>query len=81
MNYKLDQEIAEPTRGAKTLTFSPTIDYVINKQLNVRFFYEFRKTTPATLASYPVTTASGGITIRFNLEPGTLFNRGEDNNP
>lgn len=81
VNYKLDQEIAEPTRGAKTLTFSPTIDYVINKQLNVRFFYEFRKTTPATLASYPVTTASGGITIRFNLEPGTLFNRGDDDNP
>ena len=68
VNYKLDQDIAEPTRGAKTLTFSPTIDYVINKQLNVRFFYEFRKTTPATLASYPVTTARGGITIRFNLE-------------
>jgi cell surface protein SprA len=75
VNYKLDQDIAEPTRGAKTLTFSPTIDYVVNKQLNIRFFYEFRKTVPATLASYPVTTGRGGITVRFNLEPGSLFNR------
>ncbi|MCP4121112.1 MAG: cell surface protein SprA [Bacteroidetes bacterium] len=78
VNYKIDQDIAEPTRGAKTLTFSPTIDYVVNKQLNIRLFYEFRKTTPATLASYPVTTGRGGVTIRFNLEPGSLFNRGED---
>jgi cell surface protein SprA len=77
VNYKLDQEIAEPTRGAKTVAFSPTVDWVINKQLNVRFFYEFRKTLPATLASYPVTTGRGGLSIRFNLEPG-LFGGNED---
>ena len=75
VNYRIDQDIAEPTRGAKTITFSPTIDYVFNKQLNIRLFYEYRKTVPATLASYPVKTARGGLTIRFNLEPGSLFNR------
>ncbi|MEZ5022331.1 MAG: cell surface protein SprA [Chitinophagales bacterium] len=81
VNYKLDQEIAEPTRGAKTISFSPTIDWVVNKQLNVRLFYEYRKTLPATLASYPVTSARGGITIRFNLEPGLFQNAfGGDNN-
>ena len=79
VNYKLDQEIAEPTRGSKTITLSPTIDWVVSKQLNVRLFYEFRKTVPATLASYPVTTGRGGISIRFNLEPGFLPSIGGKN--
>lgn len=69
INYRLDQNIAEPTRGAKTIVFTPTIDYIVNKRLNIRLFYDFRKTIPATLASYPTTNARGGILIRFNLAP------------
>lgn len=69
INYKLEQNIAEPTRGAKTISFSPTIDYVLNKSLNMRIFYDFRKTVPATLQSYPQTTSRGGITLRFTLAP------------
>ena len=69
INYKLDQNIAEPTRGNKTFSFSPTIDYVVNQKLNVRLFYDFRKTKPATLASYPITSHRGGVTIRFSLAP------------
>ena len=69
VNYRLQQNVAEPTMGAKTLTFSPTIDYVINKRLNVRFFFDYRKTTPATLASYPIRNSRGGLTLRFSLAP------------
>lgn len=69
VNLKLDQNIAEPTRGAKTISLSPTIDYVINQRMNFRIFYDFRKTTPATFASYPQRTSRGGITFRFNLAP------------
>jgi cell surface protein SprA len=49
VNLKLDQNIAEPTRGAKTISLSPTIDYVINQRMNFRIFYDYRKTVPATL--------------------------------
>ena len=69
INYKLQQEIAEPTRGSKTISLSPTIDYIVNKKLNLRIFYDFRKTVPATLQSYPQTTSRGGITLRFTLAP------------
>jgi cell surface protein SprA len=69
INYRLDQNIAEPTRGAKTIIFTPTIDYIVNKRLNIRLFYDFRKTIPATTASFPTTNARGGLLIRFNLAP------------
>ncbi|HNI32256.1 MAG TPA: cell surface protein SprA, partial [Chitinophagales bacterium] len=69
VNYRLDQNIAEPTRGQKTISLSTTIDYIVNNKLNVRIFYDFRRTTPATLASYPTKTHRGGITFRFSLTP------------
>ncbi|MFN8237182.1 MAG: cell surface protein SprA [Chitinophagales bacterium] len=69
VNYRLDQNIAEPTRGQKTISLAATIDYVINNKLNVRLFYDFRKTIPATLASYPTRSHRGGITFRFSLTP------------
>jgi cell surface protein SprA len=69
VNYRLDQNIAEPTRGQKTISLAATIDYIINNKLNVRLFYDFRKTIPATLASYPTSSHRGGITFRFSLTP------------
>jgi cell surface protein SprA len=69
VNYRLDQNIAEPTRGQKTISLAATIDYIVNNKLNVRVFYDFRRTTPATLASYPTRTHRGGITFRFALTP------------
>lgn len=69
VNYRLDQNIAEPTRGQKTISLATTIDYIINNKLNVRIFYDFRRINPATLASYPTKTHRGGITFRFSLTP------------
>ncbi|MDB5226157.1 MAG: hypothetical protein JWN78_350 [Bacteroidota bacterium] len=69
VNYRLDQNIAEPTRGQKTISLAATIDYIVNNKFNVRVFYDFRRTTPATLASYPTRTHRGGITFRFSLTP------------
>ena len=69
VNYRLDQNIAEPTRGQKTISLAATIDYIINNKLNVRLFYDFRRTNPATLASYPTKSHRGGITFRFSLTP------------
>ncbi len=69
VNYRLDQNIAEPTRGQKTISLAATIDYIVNNKFNVRVFYDFRRTTPATLASYPTRTHRGGVTFRFSLTP------------
>jgi cell surface protein SprA len=69
VNYRLDQNIAEPTRGQKSISLAATIDYIINNKLNVRLFYDFRRINPATLASYPTKSHRGGITFRFSLTP------------
>lgn len=69
VSYRLDQNIAEPTSGQKTISLAATIDYIVNNKLNVRLFYDFRKTIPATLASYPQRSHRGGITFRFSLTP------------
>jgi len=65
--FKLDQDISEPTRGNKTITISPSIDYVISQQLNLRIFYERRQNIPATSSAFPITNTSMGITVRFTL--------------
>lgn len=68
VNHTLDIEADPvPTRGLKTLSISPSIDYDVNKQLNVRLFYDYRRTTPANSLSFPMTNTQGGVTIRFSL--------------
>jgi cell surface protein SprA len=67
INHLLDQGVAEPTRGLRQIQFSPSVDYDVNDRLNVRFFFDFNKTTPKTSASFPITNTRGGITVTFSL--------------
>jgi cell surface protein SprA len=55
------------TRGAKTLRISPSIDYSVNSQLNLRFFVDYNSTVPYTSNGYPITNIQGGLTVRFSL--------------
>jgi len=67
VNHQLDQGVSRPTSGSTVITVSPSIDYVINNQLNIRIFLDRNKTIPKTTASYPTTTTSAGVTLRFSL--------------
>lgn len=64
---KLDQDIAEPTRGTKTILIKVSVDYVVNERLNVRAFYERRINTPVVSTSYPTANTKAGISIKFTL--------------
>jgi cell surface protein SprA len=68
VNHLLDQENSVVTRGLKTIRISPSIDYAINKQLNIRLFYDRSQTIPATSASFPITNTQAGLTVRFALK-------------
>ena len=68
INHILDQGVAEPTRGLRQIQFSPSVDYDINKKLNVRLFFDYGKTTPKTSASFPITNTRGGVTVTFSLD-------------
>ena len=67
INHVLDQETSVVTRGLKTIRISPSIDYAINKNINIRLFYDRSQTIPATSASFPITNTQGGLTIRYAL--------------
>ncbi len=67
INHLLDQDIREPTRGLRTIRLSPSIDYDINENLNVRLFFDYSKTDPKTSNSFPITSTQGGLVIRFTL--------------
>lgn len=68
VNHLLDQGVSIPTRGMKTIRISPSIDYAVNKQLNLTLFYDYSRTIPATSASFPITNTSAGLRIRFSLK-------------
>jgi len=42
-------------------------DYAINKNINIRLFYDRSQTIPATSASFPITNTQAGLTIRYAL--------------
>ncbi|MGF6846301.1 cell surface protein SprA [Chitinophaga sp. W3I9] len=66
-NNRLDADLSIPTSGQKVVGISPSIDYVVNNRLNLRFFYDRRQTIPVISTAYPITSTSGGITFRFVL--------------
>ncbi|MEE9373594.1 MAG: cell surface protein SprA [Saprospiraceae bacterium] len=58
---------AKPTRGIKSLSISPSVDYDINKNFTLRAFVDYMMTQPYVSDSYRSTRIEGGITARFNL--------------
>ncbi len=53
------------TRGQRVLTVAPTVDYLISQSLTLRFFYNRSQTVPYVSNSFPISTSSGGLTLRF----------------
>lgn len=66
-NYRLDQDVVQPTMGMKVISISPAADYMVSSRLNVRLFFDKRFSIPATSASYPIRYTNAGVTIRFTL--------------
>ena len=69
INYKLDQNLNVPTKGMKSIGISPYIDYVVSNRVNIRLFYDYRRTIPATSSAFPITAVKAGIKVRFSLAP------------
>jgi cell surface protein SprA len=67
-NRILDTKSKFPTRGDLAIRVSPSADYIINKRLTLRFEGEYQSTRPKTTLSFPTTTISGGIRLRFALQ-------------
>ncbi|MEJ7914459.1 MAG: cell surface protein SprA, partial [Chitinophagaceae bacterium] len=66
-NSKLDQNEAFGTAGQKVIRLSPTIDYVLNNRINLKFYFEQNIVKPKINTSSPVTTTRGGLQVRISL--------------
>ena len=64
---RLDQGEPIPARGSKDITISPSIDYDVNDQLNIRLFFERNQFLPVTAAQFDRITTNGGITVTFQI--------------
>lgn len=65
--HELVTDLEEPSRGNRTLTINPQILYQLNEKLSLRFFFDYRKTTPKTSQGFPTTNVRSGVTVRFSL--------------
>ena len=68
INHILDQNQSEPTRGTKTISIAPSVDYQVNNNLNLRLFVDYSQTQPKTSLGYPITRIQGGIRVRLELD-------------
>ncbi|HNA59018.1 MAG TPA: cell surface protein SprA, partial [Chitinophagales bacterium] len=66
-NFRLDQDLNEPTGGMKSISLSPTIDYVVNDRFNVQLYFDRQQTIPKISTSYPITSTNAGVKVRFSL--------------
>lgn len=67
-NIILDSD-AKPTitSGNFMLIIKPSIDYVVNTKLNVRFYVEHTRNRPAISTSFPSSYTAIGFQVRFTL--------------
>jgi cell surface protein SprA len=66
-NSRLDQPNAYGTGGQKEITLQPSIDYVLNSKINLKFYFDQRKATPYISSSPPITNTRAGVNIRIAL--------------
>lgn len=66
INHKFDA-LPEVTTGSKTITTSPSVNYVINNKLKAEIYYTRERVKPKTSAFYPRITNRGGLRLTFTL--------------
>jgi cell surface protein SprA len=66
-NSKLDQNTSFGTAGQKVIRVAPSIDYVVNNRVNLKFYFEQNKIIPKIATTAPVTNTRAGVQVRISL--------------
>jgi cell surface protein SprA len=64
-NTFLANNVSVTSRGQKVIRVSPSIDYSVNDNLTLHFFFDRQQTIPYVSNAYPTTTTRAGLTLRF----------------
>lgn len=67
-NSKLDQNTAFGTAGQKVVRLAPSIDYVLNNRINLKFYYERNQVIPKVISNTSeIITTRAGLQVRISL--------------
>lgn len=63
--YRSDINTAEISAGNKSISINPTLDYMVNQQYNIQFFYNSNVVKPYTSQNYATSYTNFGVNIRI----------------
>jgi cell surface protein SprA len=66
-NSKLDQGTSFGTAGQKVIRIAPSIDYILNKRVSLKFYFEQNRNIPKISNAFPITNTRGGLQVRVSL--------------
>jgi cell surface protein SprA len=66
-NSFLDQNYATPVGGQRVRDLAPSIEYVVNSRIQLKFYFDQRRIVPKISTSAPITTTRFGLQIRISL--------------
>jgi cell surface protein SprA len=66
-NSKLDQGTSFGTAGQKVIRIAPSIDYILNKRVSLKLYFEQNRSIPKISNAFPITNTRGGLQVRISL--------------
>jgi cell surface protein SprA len=66
-NSKLDQGTSFGTAGQKVIRIAPSIDYIVNKRVSLKLYFEQNRNIPKISNAFPITNTRGGLQVRISL--------------
>jgi cell surface protein SprA len=66
-NSKLDQGTSFGTAGQKVIRIAPSIDYILNSRVSLKFYFEQNRNIPKISNAFPITNTRAGLQVRVSL--------------
>jgi cell surface protein SprA len=66
-NSKLDQGTSFGTAGQKVIRIAPSIDYILNNRVSLKFYFEQNRNIPKISNAFPITNTRAGLQVRVSL--------------
>jgi cell surface protein SprA len=66
-NSKLDQDQSFGTAGQKVIRIAPSIDYILNNRVSLKFYFEQNRNIPKISNAFPITNTRAGLQVRVSL--------------
>jgi cell surface protein SprA len=66
-NSKLDQGTSFGTAGQKVIRIAPSIDYILNKRVSLKLYFEQNRNIPKISNAFPITNTRAGLQVRISL--------------